>query len=234
MIHPSTELGFINQEIGHGVFATEFIPRGTITWGLDKLDQVLQPQEVAALLPICRENFEKYAYIDPSGNYVLCWDLGRYMNHSCSPTTRGMGYGFDIAVRDIHLGEELTYDYATLNVTNNFQCCCNSANCRGIIRPDDILHYWQTWDIEYAEAFALITKVTQPLWSIAIEENQHDKILIEAMLNQTVKLPSFLDYRLHEDDQCIVQLERNDSSLNLLLLRGLLAISQGINSLAGK
>lgn len=32
MIHPDTELRFINPEIGYGVFATQFIPRGTITW----------------------------------------------------------------------------------------------------------------------------------------------------------------------------------------------------------
>ncbi len=195
MIHPNTELRFINEEIGYGVFATQFIPRGTIAWALDKLDQVLPPEEVAALPPIYRENFEKYSYIDPWGNYVLCWDLGRYVNHSCNPTTRGIGYGSDLAVRDIHPGEELTCEYAP-NITSSFQCQCGSASCRGTISPDDILHYWQTWDIEYAEAFTLIATVPQPLWSIAIEGNQKDKILIEAMLNKTVKLPSCLDYSL--------------------------------------
>ena len=39
MIHPKTELQFINKEIGYGVVATEFIPAGTITWVLDKLDR---------------------------------------------------------------------------------------------------------------------------------------------------------------------------------------------------
>jgi hypothetical protein len=38
MILPKTELQFINKEIGHSVVATEFIPAGTITWVLDKLD----------------------------------------------------------------------------------------------------------------------------------------------------------------------------------------------------
>lgn len=199
MIHPNTELRFINEEIGYGVFATQFIPRGTITWALDKLDQVLPPEKVAALPPIYQENLERYSYIDPSGNYVLCWDLGRYMNHSCNPQSRGIGYVFELAVRDIHPGEELTCDYAQLNITTSFQCQCG-ASCRGTISPDDILHYWQTWDIEYAEAFSRITTVPQPLWSIAIEGNQKDKIIIEAIFDKTVKLPSCLDYSLRVDN----------------------------------
>ena len=37
MIHPSTELRFINDEIGYGVVATRFIPKGTIVWALTNL-----------------------------------------------------------------------------------------------------------------------------------------------------------------------------------------------------
>ena len=134
---------------------------------MDKLDQVLPPEEVAALPPINRENLEKYRYIDSSGNYVLCWDLGRYVNHSCNLTTRGVGYGFNLAMRDIHPGEELTCDYAHSNCITSFQGQCGSASCRCTISPDHTLHYWQTWDIEYAKAFTLIATVPQPLWSIA-------------------------------------------------------------------
>ena len=32
MIHPDTELRFISDEVGYGVFATALIGRGTITW----------------------------------------------------------------------------------------------------------------------------------------------------------------------------------------------------------
>ena len=38
MIHPDTELQFINDKIGYGVVATKLIPKGSITWALDKLD----------------------------------------------------------------------------------------------------------------------------------------------------------------------------------------------------
>jgi len=32
MIHPDTELRLSNPRIGLGVFATHFIPKGTLTW----------------------------------------------------------------------------------------------------------------------------------------------------------------------------------------------------------
>lgn len=31
VIHPDTELRFVNPDIGYGVFATRFIPKGSIT-----------------------------------------------------------------------------------------------------------------------------------------------------------------------------------------------------------
>src|SRR5262249_25238227 len=141
MIHPDTELRFIDREVGHGVFATRFIPRGTITWALDEFDQLLAPAQVAALAPAQRAQVEEYAYVDARGNYVLCWDLGRYVNHGCDPTSRGIGPAFEIAVRDIQPGEQLTSDYAELNITAAFRCRCGSPRCRGVIRADDLLRH---------------------------------------------------------------------------------------------
>jgi hypothetical protein len=49
MMFPHTKLRYINDQIGFGVFATKFIPKGTITWALDELDQILEPAFVAKL-----------------------------------------------------------------------------------------------------------------------------------------------------------------------------------------
>ena len=46
MIHPKTELKFINEVVGYGVVATSFIPAGTITWVLDKFDRVLKFEKI--------------------------------------------------------------------------------------------------------------------------------------------------------------------------------------------
>jgi hypothetical protein len=164
MMHPHTELRFIDRTIGHGVFATQFIPCGTITWALDEFDQVLTPDRVVALVPAQRAQVEEYAYVDGRGNYVLCWDLGRYVNHGCDPTSRGVGAAFEIAVRDVQPGEQLTSDYAELNITAAFRCRCGSPRCRGVVRADDLLRYGHEWDEVVAAAVLRLARVPQPLW----------------------------------------------------------------------
>ena len=59
MIHPSTELKYVSPEIGIGVVATEFIPKGTITWALDPLDQVFPPEEILNMKPFFRKFIDK-------------------------------------------------------------------------------------------------------------------------------------------------------------------------------
>src|SRR5207244_882227 len=100
MLHPDTALRWIDEEIGYGVFATRFIPLGTVTWALDEFDQVYSPDAFSRLSPRHRAILEKYSYLDQAGNFVLCWDFARYMNHSCEPTTYAGGATFDVAVRD--------------------------------------------------------------------------------------------------------------------------------------
>ncbi|HEX4137823.1 MAG TPA: hypothetical protein VHY84_24650 [Bryobacteraceae bacterium] len=39
MMHPDAELRFIRDNMGYGLFARKRIPRGTITWTRDELDQ---------------------------------------------------------------------------------------------------------------------------------------------------------------------------------------------------
>lgn len=74
MIHPSTEIKFINKDVGYGVVATEFIPAGTITWVLDKLDREFTPQEVLAMDPMYQSIIDTYCFRNGNGNFILCWD----------------------------------------------------------------------------------------------------------------------------------------------------------------
>ena len=55
MIHSHTELAFISNEVGYGVVAKEFIPAGTITWVLDKLDREFSPFEIQSMDSIYQE-----------------------------------------------------------------------------------------------------------------------------------------------------------------------------------
>jgi hypothetical protein len=169
VIHPHTELRFINEQIGYGVFATRFIPRGTIIWARDDLDQTFTAAQVKNMPPVCHDMVMKYGFVDRDGNFVLCWDLARYLNHSCDPSCRGGGYNFEIAVRDLSPGDEVTDDYAYLNLEYEFSCLCDSALCRKNIRPGDLLRYGDSWDRIVADNFWLIQTVAQPLWSLVKE-----------------------------------------------------------------
>jgi hypothetical protein len=167
MIHPDTELRFIDDAIGHGVFATKPIPRGTVVWVLCRFDIVLTPEAVRALpapyLPI----IENYAYGTADGNRVLCWDHGRSINHSCDPAMLGVGAQVEIAVRDIAAGEQLTCEYGSLNLPYRLDCKCGSPHCRGVIGGDDVLTHWRAWDEAVGRALTLAAHVPQPLLPFA-------------------------------------------------------------------
>jgi hypothetical protein len=170
VIHPDTELRFVHREIGLGVVATRLIPKGTITWVQDELDQVFSPSRVELLGAAYEAMLRKYTFVNGRGEYILCWDLARYVNHSCDPSCLSAGYNFEVAVRDIHPGEELTDDYATLNMEGSFACHCGSRECRGTVREEDIQTLADQWDSVVREAFPPIGTLPQPLWPLVAEK----------------------------------------------------------------
>src|SRR5437762_3182880 len=111
MVHPNTELRYINDTMGWGVFATRLISKGTIIWVRDDLDQAFAPEEVKRMEPIYQKILEDYSFVDSQGMIVLCWDHSRFFNHSCVANCLSAAYEFELAIRDINAGEELTDDY---------------------------------------------------------------------------------------------------------------------------
>lgn len=164
MIFPKTELRFINKNIGYGVVATEFIPKGTITWALDALDMEYTPQEVSKMDVKYQEILDFFTYRNKRGNFVLCWDFGRYVNHSFNANCISTAYDFEVAIRDIHPGEQLTDDYGYLNITEPFEAEDEGTE-RKIVYPDDLLRYHKVWDEKVKAVFPLITELNQPLRS---------------------------------------------------------------------
>ena len=141
MIHPDTELKWIDPHVGHGVFATRFIAKGTLLWTQCAFDIVLQPTALAALTPAMRAIATTYGYVDHEGDTILCWDLGRFVNHACLPSMLSLGPHLEICVRDLQPGDELTCDYGTLNYGHVLACRCGHAQCRGQIRAEDALTF---------------------------------------------------------------------------------------------
>jgi uncharacterized protein len=172
MIHPHTELKYINDKIGYGVVATKFIPKGTITWVLDKLDRTFTPKEFDKLEKVYQEILEKYTYRNNKGDLILCWDNARFVNHSFNSSCISTAYEFEIAVRDIHPGEELTDDYGYLNVTEPFDCLPEAGSSRTKVMPDDLVNYHKEWDAKLEDAFKNFSRVEQPLKSMLDKNTQ--------------------------------------------------------------
>jgi hypothetical protein len=179
MIHPDTELRFISPEIGFGVVATKLIPKGTITWAFDALDQIISPAALVPMDPLQKVFLEKYCYRDHHGNYVLCGDHSRFVNHSFRSSCISTAYNCELAVRDIHPGEELTDDYGYLNITEPFDCVPEPGTSRTQVLPDDLLRHHAEWDAQLQAAFAEFNRVEQPLLPL-LEPEQRREVLAVA------------------------------------------------------
>src|SRR5687768_615131 len=190
MIHPDTELRFINDKIGHGVVATKFIPKGTITWVLDKLDRIFTPEQIRQMDKMYQEVMDKYTYRNPQGNYVFCWDNARFINHSANANCITTAYEFEIAIRDIQPGEELTDDYGYLNLEEPFEAMPEPGTNRNVVYPDDLLRYYPIWDEKLLSAFPHLLKVEQPLFHI-LSRNIQEKA--KAIADGEMKMDSILN-----------------------------------------
>jgi len=173
MIHPDTSIQTISEIIGVGVIAKTFIPKGTIIVARDSFDLCLT-QEAFDKLPLpLRDKMETYMYYDKFGNLILGWDHSRYMNHHCQSNTLMTDYDFEIVIRDINAGEEITTDYGLLNVQEPYQLHCGCQNCRGILRLDDIDRFADQWDKSIRENLLRIKQVHQPLEHLLSEETRN-------------------------------------------------------------
>jgi len=188
MIHPDTEVRFISEEIGYGIVATKLIPEGTITWVQDELDKVYTNHEVQQMMPHTQEMIDKFTFRNNKGNYVMCWDTAKYVNHSFNSNCLSTAYDFEIAIRDIQPGEELTDDYGYLNVSEAFPAK-DEGTQRTTVYPDDLLNFHEDWDELLKNSFKKIKKVQQPLEMLLSSDLQHT---IQEILKGEKQLDSIL------------------------------------------
>ena len=107
---------------GLGLFAAEFIGKGTCIWQLTHgFDLVVSREAVEALPEPSQIQMKKYSYVNmETGLFIICMDDARYSNHSDMPNTWEIHHSKDspersIALRDILPGEEITCDYRTFD-----------------------------------------------------------------------------------------------------------------------
>lgn len=92
---------------GIGLFANQFILKGTPTWKFQPgFDLKVDKSELANLFEPAKEQFLKYAYLNPKTNkYILCFDDARFFNHSDNPNCTNTESpddteGIDVAVKE--------------------------------------------------------------------------------------------------------------------------------------
>lgn len=159
---------------GRGLFAKEFIPKGTVVCFECKKCRVLTAAELGYDTMSEAEKLKllDWAYRKKDGLFVAPCDETRYINHSCNANVLGTAYGFDIVVRDIKKGEEATYDYRDFYDDVKMSCRCGEKTCCQVVTfmhpvPRDLEEYWSA---KVNAALQAINRVTQPLRQ-ELEEN---------------------------------------------------------------
>jgi SET domain-containing protein len=188
MIHPKTELRFISSDVGYGVVATEFIPAGTITWVLDKLDREFTQEEFQNMDELYQAILDTYSFRNNKGNLVLCWDSGRFVNHSFNSNCLTTAYDFEIAIRNIQPGEQLTDDYGYLNINEPFRGI-DEGTRRKVVYPDDLLKYYKVWDKKLQKVWDRILKIDQPLRKLVDNTTWNE---VNAVAEQKKQMESIL------------------------------------------
>lgn len=195
MIHPHTELRFVNSEIGNGVFATDFIPKGTILYVKDDLEIEVSKYKFKRMGKLYRDIVDKYSYTDERGVKILSWDNAKYINHKCECNSMSTAYGFEIAICDIAKDEEITDEYGMFNITETLEINCGCTNCRKMLLPSDLDNHYKAWDILVKEAIEHIYHVGQPLWDIL---DSATKTEVTEFLSSQVEYRSVINLKHHK------------------------------------
>ncbi|EGB16282.1 hypothetical protein DND132_3079 [Pseudodesulfovibrio mercurii] len=171
MMHPMTEVRFVDPTIGYGVIAAGDIPRGTIVYVRDPLEAAYAAR--AANRPDRVRDLGKTVYADESGVHVVSRDNARYVNHRCDANVMATAYGFEIAVRDIWKGQEISEEYGLFDLGRDIPLDCGCTRCRKALHPDDLERYHAAWDGLIRDALSRVADVHQPLMAFMDDETRH-------------------------------------------------------------
>ena len=114
MLLVKTRIGVSNTH-GIGLFADQFIPKGTVTWEYHEgFDPSFTDEDLNQLPEIPKRTMLHYSFFDPLiKKYVIPGDDLRFINHSPDEARINIESTphNDVAKRDIEPGEEFFCDY---------------------------------------------------------------------------------------------------------------------------
>ncbi|MFT3718748.1 SET domain-containing protein [Pseudorhodoferax sp.] len=130
---------------GKGVFAVQDIAEGETI--IEYVGEIISWQEAQDRHPHDPDNPNHTFYFHIDADRVIDGKFGgnsaRWINHACEPNCIADEEGgriFIRALRDIHAGEELNYDYGlvvderyTKKLKAEYPCWCGTPGCRGTL-----------------------------------------------------------------------------------------------------
>jgi hypothetical protein len=114
-------------------------------------------------------------------------DKSEYMNHCCEPNTVFTDDNTMIATRDVEVGEEICYDYATSETPSSshmpFKCGCGKPSCRGEITGYDFLkpEIRVRYDAPAGNFFTTMVRELQAVGDAAAKKAVADKLAADAV-----------------------------------------------------
>jgi hypothetical protein len=136
----SADLSVSDSKIhGRGVFAKKAFLKGDLVLEVDDSDPVL---DRGKLTPEQAIFIDVFVTVDGNQKSTRMKSPERFINHSCDPnnyvlTDMRNGVRRAWALKNIRIGDELTWDYA-LNIWEEWigpvPCNCGAENCRRVIR----------------------------------------------------------------------------------------------------
>lgn len=168
MVIPWVKIVWISDAKGYGLVASQKIPKGTVTFVQDGLDIVIPADNLPNVDPRLIAYVDKYSYEDFMGNRIISWDFGKYMNHDDDSNTLTTGYGFEIAIRDINEGEEVTDDYRIFSTHHDTNFIKIPGTSNDVVPwPQELINFWNE---RVFSALQNIQPIEQPLKAFIQDE----------------------------------------------------------------
>lgn len=103
---------------GLGLFAGQDVEAGEVIWFFDPSnDQVIPAVQFDKMISVLdteqQDRFKRWSY-RRGDDYVLCADNTKFANHSETPNCQALRL-YDVTLKAISKGEELTYDYKQID-----------------------------------------------------------------------------------------------------------------------
>ncbi len=99
---------------GIGLIANEFVKKGGVVWVYNSMIDILFDKK--SIPKEALDFYNTYAVEYGKDKLALNTDNARFINHSENPNIKSLGsFKENVAVRDIHPGEEITIDYKKID-----------------------------------------------------------------------------------------------------------------------